>query len=100
MIAARRTGIRLSLRTSKDYGFYGLDAGVCNRNGWMGTGMTVSVLTPENLVAGGASMVIAKADDGIEDSPVLTGLDSRWLLFLRGKELRFGYASGTQILIR
>ena len=65
----------------------------------LGSGTTVSVLDPENLVTGGASMVIAKADGGIEGSPVLTGLDSRWLLFVRGKELRFGYAAGTMILI-
>ena len=65
----------------------------------LGSGTTVSVLDHENLVTGGPSMVIAKADGGIEGSPVLTGLDNRWLLFVRGKELRFGYAAGTMILI-
>ena len=65
-----------------------------------GSGTTVSVLDHENLVTGGASMVIAKADGGIEGEPVLSDLDNRWLLYVSGKELRFGYASGTQILIR
>ena len=66
----------------------------------LGSGTTVSVLDHENLVTGGASMVIAKADGGIEGEPVLSDLDNRWLLYVSGKELRFGYASGTQILIR
>ena len=60
----------------------------------------MSVLDHENLVTGGASMVIAKADGGIEGEPVLSDLDNRWMLYVSGKELRFGYASGTQILIR
>ena len=66
----------------------------------LGSGTTVSVLDPENLVTGGASMVIAKADGGIVGEPVLSDLDNRWMLYVRGKELRFGYASGTQILLR
>jgi autotransporter-associated beta strand protein len=66
----------------------------------LGSGTTVSVLDHENLVTGGASMVIAKADGGIEGEPVLSDLDNRWMLYVSGKELRFGYASGTQILIR
>ena len=66
----------------------------------LGAGTTVSVLDHENLVTGGPSMVIAKADGGIDGAPVLSGLDNRWMLYVRGNELRFGYASGTQILIR
>ena len=66
----------------------------------LGSGTTVSVLDHENLVTGGASMVIAKADGGIEGAPTLEGLDNRWLLYVRGNELRFGYAAGTQILLR
>ena len=66
----------------------------------LGAGTTVSVLDHENLVTGGPSMVIAKADGGIDGAPILSGLDNRWMLYVRGNELRFGYASGTQILIR
>ncbi len=66
----------------------------------LGPGTTVSVLDHENLVTGGASMVIAKADGGIVGEPVLSDMDNRWMLYVRGKELRFGYASGTKILIR
>ena len=66
----------------------------------LASGTTVSVLDHENLVTGGASMVIAKADGGIVGEPVLSDLDNRWMLYVSGKELRFGYASGTQILIR
>ena len=66
----------------------------------LGTGTTVSVLDHENLVTGGPSMIVAKADGGIEGAPVLSDLDNRWMLYVRGNELRFGYASGTQILIR
>ena len=66
----------------------------------LGTGTTVSVLDPENLTKDGSNVVIAKADGGIEGKPALEGLDNRWLLYMRGNELRFGYASGTQILLR
>ena len=66
----------------------------------LGPGTTVSVLDHENLVTGGASMVIAKADGGIVGEPVLSDMDNRWMIYVRGKELRFGYASGTKILIR
>ena len=63
-------------------------------------GAKVSVLDPENLEKDGGTLVVAEAAGGIEGEPVLDNLDNRWFVFVRGKELRFGYASGTKILIR
>ena len=63
-------------------------------------GAKVSVLDPENLETGGGTLVVAEAAGGIEGEPVLDNLDNRWFVLVRGKELRFGYASGTRILIR
>ena len=63
-------------------------------------GAKVSVLDPENLEKDGGTLVVAEAAGGIEGEPVLDNLDNRWFVLVRGKELRFGYASGTKILIR
>ena len=63
-------------------------------------GAKVSVLDPENLEKDGGTLVVAEAAGGIVGEPVLSDMDNRWMIYVRGKELRFGYASGTKILIR